>query len=123
LSAAALTVREIAAMLDQAVRDKSYRAAPLGQEVASFLRYKSTTDTAARTIQDYESILARFAAEHAHLELHDLAGAAGAERVVDFVARRWGKAAPGTRRRVFSTISSFFDWAVRFERVASNRCA
>jgi integrase len=108
-------------MLEAAVRDKSYRAAPLGAEVGRFLRYlRSVRDASPRTLEDYESTLARFAAEHAHLELADFGSAEGAERVLDFVARHWEHAAPGTRRKVLATLSSFFDWAVRFERVAAN---
>jgi integrase len=108
-------------MLDTAVRDKSYRAAPLGQEVGRFLRYAATSrDFSPRSVNDYESMLAPFAAEHAHLELADFDGAAGAERVLEFVARRWGDAAPGTRRKAFAVLSSFFGWAVKFDRIAAN---
>jgi integrase/recombinase XerC len=117
----ALTLREAARILAESVRDKSYRAAPLGQEAGRFLRYmRSAKDASPRTLEDYEGILARFAAEHAHLELADLAGAAGAERVIDFVAGHWEDCAPGTRRKVLAVLSSFFDWAVKFERIADN---
>ncbi|MBA2360336.1 MAG: tyrosine-type recombinase/integrase [Actinobacteria bacterium] len=116
-----MTLRDAALMLDEAVRDKSYRAAPLGQEVGRFLRYAATSrDFSPRSIDDYESILAPFAAEHAHLAFVDFDGAAGAERVLEFVARRWGSAAPGTRRKAFAVLSSFFGWAVRFDRIAAN---
>jgi integrase/recombinase XerC len=116
-----LTLREAALMLEAAVRDKSYRAAPLGAEVGRFLRYlRSARDAAPSTLVDYESTLARFAAEHAHLELADFGDAQGAERVLDFVARHWEHAAPGTRRKALATLSSFFDWAVRFDRLAAN---
>ena len=119
--APALTLRDAALMLDEAVRDKSYRAAPLGQEVARFLRYmRAARDASPRTVSDYEYLLARFAAEHAHLQLADFTGAAGAERLLEFVARRWGNAAPGTRRKAFAILSSFFDWAVKFDRLEAN---
>jgi integrase/recombinase XerC len=117
-----LTVRELAAMLEEAVRrDHAYRTCPLGQDVARFLRYlRSTKDATPRTLEDYESLLARFAADHAHLELADFGGVEGAERIVDFVARRWEHSAPGTRRKALAVLASFFDWAVRFERVQAN---
>jgi integrase len=108
-------------MLDAAVRDKSYRATELGGDVGRFLRYmRSARDASPRTLEDYESTLARFAVEHSHLALVDFGGAEGAERVLDFVARHWEHAAPGTRRKALATLSSFFDWAVRFDRVAAN---
>jgi integrase len=117
-----LTVRDLARMLDEAMRrDNGYQTTPLGREVARFLRYLRTTrDATPRTVEDYESILARFVGDHAHLELAAFGGVEGSERVVDFVARRWEHAAAGTRRKAFAVLSSFFDWAVRFERVDSN---
>jgi integrase len=107
-------------MLDDAVRDKSYREAPIGQEVGRFLRFLRASDASPRTIADYESTLARFAADHAHLALADFGSVEGTERCLDFVARHWEHAAPGTRRKIFATLASFFGWAYRFERVASN---
>src|SRR5262245_32504728 len=88
--AAVLTLREAASILDEMHRNKGYRATPLGQEVGRFIRYlRSAKDASPRTIEDYESVLARFAIEHAHLELEDFGGAVGAEYVLDFVARHW----------------------------------
>ena len=116
-----LPLREISQMLDQAVRDETWKREPLGQDVARFLLYlRNARDVMPRTLEDYESTLARFVAEHAHLELADFEGAEGADRVLEFVARRWGDAAPGTRRKVLSTFSSFFAWAARFDRVSAN---
>jgi integrase len=54
------------------------------------------------------------------LKLADFDGGEGAERVLDFVARNWEHSAPGTRRKVLATLSSFFDWAVKFDRAAAN---
>ena len=111
-------------MLDAAVRDRSWKAEPLGQEVSRYLLYmRGARDAAWRTLEDYESTLARFVAEHAHLELSDFEGAAGAERILDFVTRHWGDAAPGTRKKILSTFASFFGWAARFDRIVSNPMA
>lgn len=121
MTSSSLTLREAASILDEAMRTRGYRSTPLGQEVGRFLRYlRSAKDASPRTIEDYESTLARFATEHAHLELEDFGGAVGAEYVLDFVARHWEHSAPGTRRKAFATLASFFDWAVRFERLGSN---
>jgi hypothetical protein len=108
-------------MLDQAVRDGSWEQEVLGQEVRRFLLYlRNTRDVSHRTLEDYESVLARFTAEHAHLELADFEGALGAERVLEFVATHWGAAAPGTRRKVLAIFASFFGWAARFDGIVSN---
>jgi integrase/recombinase XerD len=111
-------------MLEQAVRDQTWKTEPLGQEARRFLIYlRSARDASDRTIEDYESVLARFVAEHAHLELADFEGADGAERIVEFVGRHWGDAARGTRRKVLAIFASFFGWAARFDRVAANPMA
>lgn len=116
-----LTLREAAQIMESAVRDGSWKSEPLGQEVMRFLLYmRNARDASRRTIEDYESVLSRFVVEHAHLRLSDFEGAIGAERVLEFVARHWGTAAPGTRRKVLAIFASFFGWTARFDRVASN---
>jgi integrase/recombinase XerC len=108
-------------MLDDAVRDRTYRAEPLGRDVEAFLRYLVTQkDASPRTVEDYESTLARFVVDCAHLELADFAGGLGAERVAGFLHHRFGRAAPGTRRKALATLSSFFRWAVRMDKLSSN---
>jgi integrase/recombinase XerC len=108
-------------MLDQAVRDGGWKDEALGQEVRRYLVYlRNARDASPRTIEDYESILARFVADHAHLELVDFEGGPGADRLIEFVSRHWGSAAPGTRRKVLAVLASFFKWAARFDRIASN---
>jgi integrase len=118
---AGLTLREAALMLDRAVRDQTWKQTGVGADVRRFLLYLGNArDASPRTIEDYESVLARFAAENAHRTLADFEGAAGAELVLEFLARRWGDAAPGTRRKVLAVFSSFFRWAARFDRIGAN---
>ena len=119
--AQALTLRDASRMLEAAVRDGTWKAAGIGQDVRRFQLYMGNArDASPRTLEDYESILARFAAEHAHLTLGDFEGADGAERVLEFVSRRWGNASRGTRRKVLAVFSSFFRWAARFDRIGAN---
>jgi site-specific recombinase XerD len=109
-------------MMDAAVRDASWRSEGLGHEVARYLLYlRNARDASSRTIEDYESILARFTVEHAHLELVDFEGALGAERILEFIGRRWGDKSPGTRRKVLAIFSSFFRWAARMDRIQATR--
>jgi site-specific recombinase XerD len=108
-------------MLEAAMRDGSWKTEPLGHEVRRFLLYmRGARDASARTLEDYESVLARLVVEHAHCELADFEGALGGERIVDFVHKHWSGAAPGTRRKVLSILASFFGWAARFDRIVSN---
>jgi integrase/recombinase XerC len=116
-----LTLREASRIVEQAMRGGSWKQEPLGQEVRRFLLYlRNSRDASARTLEDYESVLARFVVEHAHLELNDFEGAAGAERVLEFVAGHWGSSAPGTRRKALAIFASFFAWAQKWDRVVSN---
>src|SRR3954447_16704319 len=116
-----LTLREASRIVEEAMRDSSWKEEALGQEVRRFLLYlRNSRDASHRTLEDYESVLARFVAEHAHLEMADFEGAAGAERVLEFVATHWGSAAPGTRRKALAIFASFFGWAHKWDRIVSN---
>jgi len=67
-----LTLAEAARMMRQALRDRSYRATPLGLEVARHYRWKKNEwGATAETLRDYEAILAKLALDHADLELSD----------------------------------------------------
>jgi hypothetical protein len=107
-----LTLRDAARMLDQAVRDKTYRQTSLGHEVARFLRHMQMADRSPRTLDEYESLLSRFAVEHAHLEVSAFEGAAGADYILDFLHRHYAELASGTRRKNRAILSSFFKWMV-----------
>jgi integrase len=98
----------------EALRDRSYRTTPLGQEVGRYCRWKRNEWGASeRTIDDYELILARLALDHADLGLHDLAPPVGTERLREFIDDRWGDRTPRTRAKVVSVLRDFFAWAVR----------
>jgi len=89
-----LTLREASRIVAEAMRAGSWKQEPLGQEVRRYLLYlRNSRDASARTLEDYESLLARFVVEHAHLTIGDFEGAVGAERVLEFVASHWGASA------------------------------
>jgi integrase len=114
VAAPALTLAEAARMIREAVKDRSYRATPLGLEVARYYRWKhlewGATDT---TLRDYEAILARLALDHADLELSDFEPPVGTERLREFWDRHWGDLTPRTRAKVLSVLRDFFAWAAR----------
>src|SRR3954470_13974651 len=62
---AGLTLATAAQMMREAVKDKSYRATPLGLEVAHFMRwFRNEYGATSETLRDYEAILAKLAIDH-----------------------------------------------------------
>ncbi len=109
-----LTLAAAARMMRDAVKDRSYRATPLGLEVARYIRWKrnewGATDS---TIRDYEAHLRNLCVHFADLELSDFSPPVGIERIREAVDFFWGTAAPRTKNKVRSTYIDFFEWAIR----------
>jgi integrase/recombinase XerC len=109
-----LTLAAAARMMRDAVKDRSYRATPLGLEVARYYRWKrnewGATDT---TLRDYEAILARLSLFFADLGLADFEPPIGTERLREFWDHHWGEKSPRTRAKVLSVLRDFFAWACR----------
>jgi integrase/recombinase XerD len=100
---------------------RSYRATPLGLEVARYYRWKKNEwGATADTLRDYEAILAKLALDHADLELSDLEPTVGTERLREFIDNRWGDRTPRTRAKVISVLRDFFSWAVRERGLSAN---
>jgi len=107
-----LTLEQAAQMMRAAVKDKSYRATPVGLEVAQFIRwFRNEYGATTETLRDYEAILAKLAIDHADLELRDFEPPIGTTRLREFIDARWGEAAPRTRKKVRAVLMSFFKWA------------
>lgn len=103
-----------ARMLRQAVKDRSYRATPLGLEIARYIRWKRNEWGATEsTIRDYEAHLRNLALFFADLELSDLQPPVGIERLREVIDHYWAGAAPRTRNKVRSTFIDFFEYAIR----------
>jgi site-specific recombinase XerD len=94
-------------MMRAAVKDKSYRATPLGLLVGRYLRwFRNEWGATATTIRDYEAVLARMAltlADKDPLEVtvEDL------RDVIDLWADREAR----TRAKVTSVVRAFWSWA------------
>jgi integrase len=103
------------------MKDKAYRATPLGLEAARYYRWKKNEwGATADTLRDYEAILAKLALDHADLELSDFEPPVGTERLREFIDNRWGERTPRTRAKVISVLRDFFSWAVREGRITAN---
>jgi len=104
-------VREAFMIVADVVRDKSYRAFPLGQEAGHYLRFKRKRLTAA-SYRDYESCLDKLARDFPVLELRDFEPPVGTERLEEFLDNRWGAGAGRTYNKNLSIVRDFFKWAV-----------
>lgn len=121
MTTAVLTLADAARMMRDAVKDKSYRATAVGLEVAQYLRYfrnqRGATDSSLR---DYESCLAKLALDHADLGLADFEPPVGTQRIEEFLYHHWEDRDPRTFAKNRSILVSFFDWAVRKQKLYGN---
>jgi integrase len=116
-----LTLAESAKNIREALKDRSYRATPLGLEVARYYRWKKNEWGAKPdTLRDYEAILAKLAVFFADLELGDFAPPVGTERLRECWDYFWGERAPRTRAKVRSVWIDFFEWGVRERGLQGN---
>lgn len=105
------TYQQAAAIVREAVKDKSYRVYPLGQEAGEYLRWKRGRITAA-TYKDVESFLDKLAREFPDLEIDSFEPPVGTQRLEEFLDRLWGDSAPRTYNKNLSWCKDFFKWAV-----------
>jgi integrase len=106
-----LTRQQAAAMIRDAVKDKSYRAYPLGQEAGHYLRSKRKRLTTS-SYRDYESCLDKLARHFLDLELWNFELPVGTERLEEFLDEQWGGSAPRTYNKNLSILRDFFKWGV-----------
>jgi site-specific recombinase XerC len=92
------------------VKNKAYRAFPLGQEAGAYLR-KNRGRLLPNTYKTYESCLDKLARYFADLELADFEPPVGTERLEEFVDDQWGDSAARTRAKNISVLKGFFEWA------------
>jgi site-specific recombinase XerD len=95
----------------EAVKNKAYRAFPLGQDAGAYLR-QNRGRLLPNTYKTYESCLDKLARYFADLELRDFEPPLGTERLEEFVDEHWGEKASRTRAKNISILKGFFEWAV-----------
>lgn len=96
--------------LRESVKDKSYRAYPMGQEAGAYLRWKRGQITKA-TYRSYESILDKLARYYPDLEMTAFEPPAGTELLEEFLEAHCSELAPGTYNTYHAIISDLFKWA------------
>jgi integrase len=121
VSTTAFPLSDAARIVKGALKDRSYRATPLGLEVARYIRWKRNEWGATEeTLRDYEAILARLAIFHADLELSDFEPSAGIELCRDFWDHHWGHRSERTRAKTLSVMRDFFKWACAEGKMVGN---
>jgi site-specific recombinase XerC len=109
---ATLQPLQVAARLQRdAMKNKAYRAFPLGQEAAAYLR-RNRGRILPNIYTTYESCLDKFARFFADLELSDFEPPVGTERLEEFIDEEWGERSARTRAKNISILKGFFEWTV-----------
>jgi site-specific recombinase XerC len=93
------------------MRNKAYRAFPIGQEAGAYLR-QSRGRLLPNTYKTYESCLDKLARFFCDLDLHDFEPPIGTERLEEFIDEQWGDQSARTRAKNISILKGFFEWAV-----------
>jgi site-specific recombinase XerC len=105
-----MTLPEAARIMRESVKDKSYRAYPMGGEAGAYLRWKRGMITAS-TYRDYEACLDKLSRAFPDLEMVDFEPPVGTERLEEMLDRQWGDSAPRTYNKNLSILKDFFKWA------------
>jgi integrase/recombinase XerC len=114
-----LTLGEAARIIREAVKDKSYRATPLGQLVGRYLRwFRNEYGAMESTIRDYEAVLARMSITLADKEPIEVS----VDDLRDGIDL-WGERSPRTRQKVTSVVRAFWSWAEEQGHIAISPAA
>ena len=104
----------------EALKDKSYRATPVGLEVGRFIRALNFRSSPKNTRDTYEIVLAKLSVDFAHLQTLD---EFTTDDVMGFLEEHWGDSAPATKANRLFAVKSFFRWAVEEGRAEKNPAA
>lgn len=122
-----ITVHELAVasrVLRDAVRDKSYRASPLGLLVGRYIRWKRNGWGARPdTIREYEATLAALCLHYADKAPADFEPPHGYDLLDEFIEERWGARAASTRAKQVSILRDFFRWTVKYGHMTGDASA
>jgi site-specific recombinase XerD len=120
VTARRVTRSELAAavrVVRAAVRDETWKQTPIGLAAARYLKWKrSEWGAAARTIRDYEVVLARVAVFHTDTPLDQVTRV----DLSDVLDHYWGEQSAGTRAKVVSILHDFWKWCEEFDLVAED---
>jgi integrase/recombinase XerC len=117
VSAPALTYAAAARIMREAVRDKRYRAMPLGPMVVRYLRwFKNEWGASPESVRSYEAILARMCLTLGETRFE----AVQTDDLREVIDVCWGDRSAGTRKNVTSVIRAFWSWSEEEGLIAVN---
>jgi integrase len=106
------------------MRNKAYRASPVGETVGRYLNEIGFAGHAKNTIDTYEQVLAWLAIAHDDLPGVDgFCRPGGTELLTEFLFGNWGSAAETTRAHRWTVLNVFFKWCIDKELVPFNPVA
>src|SRR5215217_3876489 len=104
---AGLNPAVLAAMMREAVKDKTYRQTPVGTLVGRYIRWlRNEWGATPATVRDYEAVLARMSLSLADREVIDVS-IDDLREAIDL----WSANSARTRQKVTSVIRAFWAWA------------
>jgi integrase len=109
-------IAQLAPMIREAMKDKSYELLPLGGDVADYLRAKRKRLTDA-SYRSYEGTLDKLARDFPDLRVEDFEPPVGTQRIERFLDDRWGDQAPGTYNVCLAHVTDFFKYWRRHGRL------
>ena len=93
------------------MKDKSYRAFPMGQEAAHYLRTNKKRFS-PDTYRDYESCMDKLARYFPDLQIEDFEPPVGTERIEEFLDYQWGGRTGRTYNKNLTITKEFFKFEV-----------
>lgn len=106
---------EAARLRELAVKDKTYRATPIGHLAGRYLDELAFDNYSPKTVEERERTLAYLALDYAHLTPAEIEAA----HLREFL-NQWATNAPNYRRHLVSTVRVFFEWAHENDHVPFN---
>lgn len=98
---------------DERVKNKSYQQCGVGRHIARYLRTLRWAAKSDKTLDSYETCLARLAIEHDDYDgIDSFCTPVGTEYLRDFLDRNWGDSAPATKANRIAAIHGLFTWGV-----------
>lgn len=102
---------------EAAMRDKSYRATPVGGEVGHYMRKQKWGGKSENTLLAIETVLSRLALDFAHYESLD---EFTEEALLGFLDEHWGSASTATRAQRIAIVRGFLQDAMERGRASAN---
>src|SRR5215472_8758195 len=106
-------IRQLAAEAGVDMKNKAYRASPVGEAVGRYLNEMQYAGLRPNSIESYEQPLAWLAVAHDDLSGVDaFCKAGGTEMLMEFLHGNWGSAAETTRAHRWTVLNVFFGWCL-----------